>query len=198
MKFLSFSDVHEQKKFVIELVERAKQPDIDFVICAGDFSSFGRGMKYVLRVFNDLGKTMYVIPGNHEDDNAFESIVGEYPHCVSVHKNAVKVGEYILCGYGGNGFVMEDSEFRKIAREWYGLYNGKKIIFVTHGPAYGTKIDLLNGNHVGNKDYRKFIERIKPKVAISGHLHETVGTVDKIGETQIANPGWEGMVIEVK
>ena len=198
MKFLAFSDVHEQKKFILELVERAKKPDIDFVICAGDFSSFGRGMKYVLRLFSELGKIMYVIPGNHEEGDEFESIVAGYPHCVSVHQKAVKVWDYILCGHGGSGFTMEDAQFRKIAREWYGMYNGKKIIFVTHGPAYGTALDLLPMGHVGNKDYRKFIERITPKVVISGHLHETVGAVDHIGRTQLANPGWEGMVIEVK
>ena len=89
MKFLAFSDVHEQKKFILELVERAKKPDIDFVICAGDFSSFGRGMKYVLRLFSELGKIMYVIPGNHEEGDEFESIVAGYPHCVSVHQKAV-------------------------------------------------------------------------------------------------------------
>ena len=59
------------------------------------------------------------------------------------------------------------------------------------------KLDLLEMGHVGNKDYLKFIRRMKPKLAISGHLHETVGVMDKIDKTQIVNPGWDGMVIEL-
>ena len=93
---------------------------------------------------------------------------------------------------------MQDAEFRKISRDWYGKYKDKKIVLVTHQPPYGTKLDRLGQRHVGNEDYRKFIERIEPKVAISGHLHETVGLSDSIGKTKIVNPGWDGMVVELK
>ena len=87
--------------------------------------------------------------------------------------------------------------FRKLAREWYGTYNGQNLVLVTHGPPYGTKIDVLNQRQVGNLDFRKFIERLKPKVVICGHLHETAGVMDEIGETKIINPGWDGMVVEL-
>jgi hypothetical protein len=46
-------------------------------------------------------------------------------------------------------------------------------------------------------DYRKFVERMKPKLMICGHLHENVGMQDKIGKTIVIHPGWEGMVIEL-
>ncbi len=104
----------------------------------------------------------------------------------------------MFLGYGGGGFAMEDPLFRKIAREWYGHYNGRKIVLVTHGPPFSTTLDLLGERHVGNRDYRKFIERIKPKLVIAGHLHETAGKTDMIGKTRLVNPGWEGMVIELK
>ena len=110
----------------------------------------------------------------------------------------VKVKNVLVLGYGGGGFAMQDSRFRKIAREWYGRYHGKNVVLVTHGPPFGTTLDLLGSRHVGNYDYRKFIERIKPKLVIAGHLHETAGAVDKIGTTKVVNPGWEGMVIGLK
>ena len=58
-------------------------------------------------------------------------------------------------------------------------------------------LDFVPEKHVGNKDYRKFIERVNPKLVICGHIHETVGLTDKIGKTKVINPGWEGIVVEL-
>jgi Icc-related predicted phosphoesterase len=55
----------------------------------------------------------------------------------------------------------------------------------------------MNGRHVGNKDFRSFIERIKPNLVICGHIHETAEKKDKIGKTIVINPGWEGVVVEL-
>ncbi len=197
MKFLTFTDLHEDKQQLQELVKRASKKDIDFVVCCGDISTFGSGLTNVLDHFDKIGKPFYVIPGNHEENLEWEKILSQYPNCINLHLQAIEVENYIFLGYGGGGFSQEDKDFRKIARKWYGSYNGKKIVFVTHGPPLGTKLDWLETRHVGHKDYRNFIQRIKPRLAISGHLHETVGLTDKIAKTKLINPGWEGMVIEL-
>ncbi len=199
MKFLVFTDLHENKKGLKELLVRAAAKDIDFIVCCGDVSTFGRGFEHVLSSFNDLKKKLYVVPGNHEEHGTFfEDSVSKYPFCVSLHQKAVKVGSYWFLGYGGGGFALEDKNFRKIAREWYGEFNGEKVVLVTHQPPYGSAVDWLSNRHVGNKDYRAFIERINPRLVLCGHLHETVGTIEKLGDTKVVNPGWDGMVIELK
>lgn len=198
MKFLTFVDIHEDHKVIKELLSRAKQPDIDFVIGAGDFSTFGRGMKEFLMQFSGLGKKVYLIPGNHEEMEGMMDVVDGFSNCINLHHRAIKIDDYLFLGYGGGGFAMEDAAFRKIAREWYGKYKEEKIVLVTHGPPFGTTVDLLDNHHVGNKDYRQFIERIKPKLVVCGHLHETAGAVDIIGKTKVVNPGWNGMIIELK
>lgn len=198
MKFLTFVDLHEDRKQLKELIQRASEPDIDFIICAGDFSTFGRGMRNVFEQFDKLGKKVYFIPGNHEEQQGLMEKAADYENCVNLHQRAVKIGQYVFLGYGGGGFAMEDPGFRKIAREWYGKFKDQKVVLVTHGPPFGTTIDVLGSRHVGNKDYRKFIERIKPRLVVCGHLHETAGQVDKIGKTKLVNPGWNGMSIELK
>ena len=199
MKFLTFTDLHEDRHKLQELVERASKPDIDFVICLGDISTFGRGLKIVLENFNKLGKKMYVLPGNHEENLELGEVLKEFENCIYFHEQALKMDGYVFLGYGGGGFAQEDADFRKISRSWYGKFNGEKIVLFTHMPPFGNKTDFLESHgHVGNKDYRKFIERIKPKLVICGHLHETVGEVDKIGNSKVVNPGWDGMVIELK
>ncbi len=197
MKFLTFVDLHEDKKALKELVKRASQDDIEFVVCAGDLTEFGRSLRYVLKQFNNIGKKVYVIPGNHESDRMFKEVLADYPNCINFNHQAFRIGNYVFLGYGEGGFSLQDQEFRKISREWYGKYKDDKIILVTHGPPFGTDADLLEDNHVGNKDFRKFIERIKPKLVVCGHIHETSGANSKIGKTPVINPGWEGMVIEL-
>jgi uncharacterized protein len=200
MKFLVFSDLHGEKKAIREIIERGKKKEIDFLICGGDYTLFGQNARFILKQLNSVGKKCYIISGNHEEGiENLDMIMKEYPNCINFDRKAIKIGGYVFLGYGGGGFAMEDEEFRKIARKWYGKYNGEKIILVTHMAPYGNKLDLLTEeHHVGNHDYRSFVERIKPKLAISGHLHETVNEVDTIGETKLVNPGWDGMVIELK
>lgn len=196
MKFLAFSDVHENKKAIQHLLEVATHSEIEFVVTCGDISTFGRGLDLLFKKFHDLKKEFFVIPGNHEEHSAeFSRLFSRYSWCKNFHKHRFEKGEYVFLGYGGNGFSQEDSEFRAKAREWYGEFNGRKIVFVTHGPAYGTDLDVLGDKHVGNKDYTAFIRRIRPKLVISGHLHETAGTVDEVEEVKFVNPGWDGMVI---
>jgi uncharacterized protein len=197
MKFLTFVDLHEDKRYLKALLKRAAKEDIDFVICAGDITVFGRGMRYILRQFNDLGKKFYIIPGNHESDKMFKEVISDYPNVINFNRKVFKIDNYVFMGYGGGGFALEDKEFRKIAREWYSKYQDEKTVLITHGPPYRTTLDHLEKRHVGNKDYRKFIERIQPKLVIAGHIHETAGAVDEIKKTKLVHPGWEGMVIEL-
>lgn len=196
MKFLAFVDVHQHRDALLNLVECAC--DVDFLICAGDLSTFGKGLDRAMEAFASVGKKLYFVPGNHEEHLELSKVLANFPFCVDLHGRVVEVGEYVFLGYGGGGFATEDAEFRKIAREWYGKYNGRKIVLVTHGPPAGTAVDLLGKKYVGNIDYRKFIERICPRVVICGHLHERAGVVDTIGSTKILNPGWEGRVVELK
>lgn len=198
MNFLTFVDLHDNKKALKELISRASKDDVDFIVCCGDMSNFGRGLIDVLEAFQKLGKKLYIIPGNHEELNDFGEILSNFSVCVNLHKQAIEVDDYVFLGYGGDGFSQEDPEFRKIAREWYGKYNGKKILLMLHGPPFGTKTDWFADRFVGNKDYRNFIERVKPKLVLCGHLHENAGIVDEIEDVKVVNPGWEGMVIGLK
>lgn len=198
MKFLTFVDVHLQQKHITDLVLRAREKDVDFIICAGDLSVFGKGIEKTLGAFAGVGKKVYVIPGNHEEHLDLTNVLAPFAFCVNLHQKALEIGEYVFLGYGGGGFAVHDEEFRKLAREWYGKYNGRKVVLVTHGPPAETKLDLLEKRHVGNVDYRKFIERIHPRLVICGHLHERAGMIDVIADTRLLNPGWEGKVVELK
>jgi uncharacterized protein len=197
MKFLTFVDLHEDKKAFNDVLERSKKDDIEFVVCAGDLTEFGRNLRYFLKRLNNLNKKVYIIHGNHETDEMLNECLADYPNCINFNHKAIRLGKYLMLGYGEGGFAQQDAQFRKIARDWYSKYNGEKIILVTHGPPFGSKVDLLEMGHVGNKDFRKFAERIKVKLLICGHLHDTAGVIEEVNGVKIINPGWEGMIIEM-
>ena len=65
-------------------------------------------------------------------------------------------------------------------------------VFCPHPPPHGTSCDrLASGEHVGSTAVRSFVEREQPDVVLCGHIHEARG-VDRIGVTQIVNPGPAG------
>ena len=67
--------------------------------------------------------------------------------------------------------------------------SGNSFVLMTHQPAWGTKVDTVGEDqHTGSIAIRDFIEKNKPLLAISGHIHEAAG-VDSIGDTVVINPG---------
>ena len=65
----------------------------------------------------------------------------------------------------------------------------KKLILISHTPPFNTKVDLaFNGEHIGSRSIRNFVEKYKPIAVFCGHVHEARG-IDKIGNTIVANPG---------
>ena len=189
MKILLFTDCHPEFNWFEEV--KSKSREADFLIHAGDFSNFAKGLDDALGKINSLGKVCYVIHGNHEEGIDFAKLVLKYENLRYIHKKIVNHEGLTIGGYGGDGFSFEDSVFAK-------LFKNKKIdILVTHGPAFNTKLDYLYDEHVGNITYREIIEKIKPKLHVSGHIHEKFGEVDNIDETILINPGPGGMLIEL-
>lgn len=197
MKILAFVDLHGDTSFLKKIVKRAKKDDIDLVVCAGDFTVFESGAGYVLKKLDSIGKPVLLIPGNHETPETIKMAEKEFENIIDLHGKMWKKEGYLFLGFGTGGFAKTDSEFRKTARDWRRKVKDEKIIMVVHAPPHGTKLDDVGGQKVGSKDIRKGIERIIPKLVICGHIHENAGKTDFIGRTQVINPGYEGMVIEI-
>jgi Icc-related predicted phosphoesterase len=81
-------------------------------------------------------------------------------------------------------------------------YDPAQTIHLFHAPPYNTPLDwttprgrydyLPLSDHVGSVEIRRFIERVQPYLALSGHCHESVVTGDykvDLGRTRCVNPG---------
>jgi len=198
MKILAFFDLHCRGDLLEKLVARANKPDIDVVVMGGDISIFGECLHESMKMLSNIKKPVLVLHGNHESADEMDAYCEQYKTFIFMHKNSWEKDGIIFLGYGGDGFSRTDAEFRKVAREWRNKFGGKKLVLLTHGPPYGTKVDLMpTAGHVGNKDYSKAIERLQPKLVLCGHIHETEGLKDKILKSTIINVGWKGMVLDV-
>jgi uncharacterized protein len=70
-------------------------------------------------------------------------------------------------------------------------------VFVLHSPPRDTRCDMIGARvHVGSRAIRRFAERHRPPLVLSGHIHESPrvsgGWRDTIGATTVVNPGQFG------
>ncbi|MBI5798169.1 metallophosphoesterase family protein [Candidatus Woesearchaeota archaeon] len=199
MIILAFSDTHLNEQCIKEIIKNAKKADI--LICAGDISWFGTGLKKVLQeIDKNTTKPLYIIPGNHEEGPDLENICRQLKHVVYANKTARKMQDFIFFFWGGGGFATQDPKLEHITKEFKKkIKKEDKVIFITHGPPYGTELDKLEwAGHVGCKSQRKFLKEIKPILHICGHLHENINKQQIFEKhTVIINPGPAGTLIEI-
>jgi len=212
MKILAFTDIHgsakhsgyisahDMIKSLDDFKKEIKREKIGLVVCTGDFTVFGDHMELFLKKIASLGAEVLLIHGNHEDELDVKILSKRYPNVEFLHKKMKRIGDYVFVGYGGGGFSKKDPEFvhamKKLSEK---LSKNDKVILLTHGPPYGTKLDFRPGyGHVGNIDYREFIDKHNVVIALCGHIHEGFGKHQKIGHTLLINPGPKGKIIEIK
>ena len=197
MKILFFVDLHGDMDTLRTLKNKSSNADI--VVCAGDISQMELNLPELIQYMDTFNKPVLMIHGNHEDEHGLRDLCDKFPNITFIHKGVHHIENAVFLGYGGDGFSTNDPEFVYVANAFFKpeAKDKERIILVTHGPPHGTVIDNINGDYRGNKSYRKFIEEVKPHVAVSGHLHETSGLHEKINRTFVINPGKDGVFVNI-
>ena len=193
------SDTHNKHKLLDGFL-----PGGDILLCAGDISS--RGYTHELEDFfvwydgiNNYDHKIF-ISGNH--DFGFQ----DNPDKIKGLLTGYKTIDYLQDEYMGiqDGDEPElkiwGSPWQPEFHNWaFNLPRGEKIkekwdlipndvdILITHGPAFG-KLDYVSYNriNVGCEELLKKIEEVKPKLHISGHIHEGFGYIFN-GKTHFFN-----------
>ena len=190
MKIYTFTDVHARPKVIQKIIINIKKYKPDLLIDCGDLSWFGKSLNIFVKKLNQLNIPLLILHGNHETINDMKKLENKYKNVIYIHKRSYSINNYVFFGYGGGGFQTTDRAIEKIIpRLKKTLKKDDKLIFITHMPIYNTKQDFLNDQHVGNKSARKLIEKLKPILVLSGHIHENEKIKDKINNTLLINPG---------
>ncbi len=157
MRIYALADIHGKPER-IRLVERTtEQLRPQVVIIAGDLTHAGRGRE-ALQLLHTLPALVLAIPGNMDPADVEEAIP-HHPGRKVIVENGVRFG-------GTQGEVCD--------------------VLVSHEPPYGVLDRAWNGQHIGSRAVRELVERLKPRVVVCGHVHESPG-IERVGETVVVN-----------
>jgi Icc-related predicted phosphoesterase len=145
----------------------------------------------ILQKLVAFGTPVLCVPGNHDPYDII-STFDEYD--VNLHGKVRKIKGETFIGWGGaltpfNTAFEPTEEETKEALEEVGKKVGNGFILVVHNPPKDTKLDrTATGEHVGSHAVREFIEKSKPKLVITAHIHEASGE-DRVSESVLFYPG---------
>ncbi len=202
-KILAAGDIHGDTGLVKKLAEKAKKENVDLIILAGDISLWNTETKNLIGPFAKLKKPVLLLHGNHETLATIDFLTEIYsPEAKNLHGYALITKDNIgIFGAGGADFglsPMSEEEFFKTLEKAYKGLKGKKVkkkIMVTHMHPFKSKAEF--SGFEGSKGIRKAVEKFKPDILLSGHIHEAEGVEDKIGKTRVIQIGKKGKIIEI-
>ncbi|MEL6306532.1 MAG: metallophosphoesterase family protein [Chloroflexota bacterium] len=190
--FVAFPDIHDRPKLLKQI--RHVMADVDVVLLPGDMTNGNvENLHTILDMVSTYNEQIYAVCGNMDTVNMNMWLAREG---ISIHRKHVIVDDLAIIGCGGalpfyGKYVFSEDELAGFLEDsLVGVPENMPKVLVCHQPPYNTKLDVpsKSNQHVGSKAVRAFIERVQPLVCFTGHMHECV-TIDRIGDTQIINPG---------
>jgi len=198
MKLFVFTDPHGSPNHLKHAEETIKKNKVDAVICCGDITIFEQGIEQIIKKMDSWNVPIFLIHGNHEDEEIVEYLCEETKNIQFVHKKLVRNGNLVFLGFGGDGFSLRNKEFEDVSKKWIRkIHPNDFIILFTHQPPFGAVDEVVSGQHTGSESIRMFIEQIQPQLAFCGHIHDTFGEETKIGETRVVNTGPKGRIYDI-
>jgi len=194
MKLIAITDIHGSIASVNALGPVLTQADL--VLMAGDFTTFGsladaRAVLDALRAYN---QNLLAVHGNCDPPGvAGTDVLGDH----SLHGRGCERGGIAFIGQGGSlpcpgrtPNEFSEMELADLLALGYRQVDADlPLVVVAHQPPKDSVGDrIANGMHVGSRAVRDFIERHRPLLCVTGHIHESAGT-GQIGDTVVMNPG---------
>ncbi len=193
MIIAGLSDIHGKTSRMEKLGELSGE---DLVLLVGDITHFGKkdAAQKVLGALSHCPAKILAVPGNcdHPEVGRFLDDAN-----INIHARHRVMGGVAFLGIGASlptpfntPYEISEAAFeRALTKAAANLPGDIPLILVAHQPPIHTACDRIHdGTHVGSRSVRNFIERHRPLVCFTGHIHES-RAIDHIGETAVINPG---------
>lgn len=187
-RILAFSDMHLSHRCAREVAAQAEFADL--VIGAGDFCNHRRGLADAMSMLTPLLPKAVLVPGNAESADELRAVAA--PATV-LHGEAVERAGLTIFGLGyavpitpfgdWSCDLSEDEAAEMLA----GMERAD--VLVVHSPPMGVADTTSGGASVGSTAIRAAIERVQPRLAVCGHIHDSWGRTGLIGTTHVHNLG---------
>ena len=193
MIIIALADIHNNLTCLTQIADRLSTADL--VLIAGDITNFGEWSQaeQIVSEIRQYNPNILAVPGNCDKPQVSDYLSSEG---INLELNCITAAGMPFVGLGGslpcmgstpNEIPDSDLAISLSALEALLPADGR-FVLVTHEPAVNTTVDLSSGRHIGSVAIRRFIEKNKPILAVSGHAHEAHGT-GSIGPTTLINPG---------
>lgn len=189
MKIMAFSDLHLARARAADLVTASAEADV--VIGAGDFCNMRQGLDRAMEMLADLKAPAIFVPGNGE---SFEELQAAARSDVTVlHGSGCEIDGVQFYGLGYGVPVTPFGDWSCDLDE--GAARGmladcpEGAVLIVHSPPYGAGDITGAGQHVGSRAILETVRKKKPKLVVCGHIHDSWGAREKIGDSLVANLG---------
>jgi hypothetical protein len=187
MRFIVISDVHRRDRVATWTKELFEQHGADGVIVLGDITHFGPG-EWGEEFLRSLPGKVYAIPGNCDPPMAHQALARG---AESLHRRRVVIEGRDVVGYGGSNptiFGTPNEVPEEEILEELSEVMTPGCILVIHCPPLGINDLTSRGVLGGSTAVKEIVERFRPVLVLSGHIHEARGVVEREGTTFL-NPG---------
>lgn len=200
MRLLLFSDVHLNQNHCQNLIRKSR--DVDIVIGAGDYCSLRKNLSEVIGWLSEIRKPTILVPGNAESDVELREACVAWSSAKVLHGTGVELQGVLFFGIGGGipvtpfgswSWDFTEEQAAAILRSC-----PKDAVLISHSPPRGVLDRSSFGMHLGSKAIKKFIQNNPLPLVICGHIHESGGKIDKIGNTTVINAGPSGITYDLK
>jgi putative phosphoesterase len=187
MRILVLSDIHSSKRALDLTLKDIEEYLPGLLIICGDITQFGPA-SFADEFLNSINLKTLAVPGNCDPPEVLRLLEDKG---VSVHGKSVTLEGFTFVGLGGSN-VTPFNTITEFAEDYMFSTLDEMMtedaVLVTHAPSYGYLDGPPGGDHYGSKAIVRIVEKYKPIVAMSGHIHEARGVVEDKG-TLFFNPG---------
>ncbi|HUX21853.1 MAG TPA: metallophosphoesterase family protein [Spirochaetia bacterium] len=192
MTIFDLTDLHGSLRHLDAVAEQIKRSDL--VIVSGDITHFGgaKQARRVIETLSGLNSRLLAVSGNCDQEDVDELLEEQ---AIALHGRSIELDGLLFVGLGGSlpgpvptpNTLSEEELADRL--ESISIEAERPMILVSHQPPFDSTADIISsGRHVGSRSVRSFIERRKPLLCLTGHIHESAG-VGTIGECIVVNPG---------
>jgi Icc-related predicted phosphoesterase len=199
MNLLCVSDLHADLAACSAVV--ARSDSVDVVVLAGDFARQHRMLTETIDALRPITTPCVLVPGNNETTEALRDACTGWPAATVLHGSGRTIGGVPFWGLGAGvpvtpfgawSFDLTEDQARPLLAGC-----PEDAVLVSHSPPKGHGDTTGTGLAAGSVALLEAIDRVRPRLVVCGHVHDSWGYDKPRGPTRIINAGPRGVVVQV-